>query len=89
MPHMWGTLYVCPWLQLTIEANDNQVNPRTASGVLTVSVTRNSGPPVFSNNGNYFQTIDETQQVGTSVLVVTATDQDSNVGAQNNLHDCN
>ncbi|WAQ95445.1 FAT4-like protein [Mya arenaria] len=63
---------------LTIEASDNDVNARTATGTLTINVVRNSGPPSFSQNGNYFTTVDETLAVASSVLTVSATDFDSN-----------
>ncbi|KAH3873306.1 hypothetical protein DPMN_036538, partial [Dreissena polymorpha] len=63
---------------LNIQARDNDVNPRTDTKTLTVNIVRNQGPPIFSQSGNYFQTVDETLGVFSSVLTVTATDSDSN-----------
>lgn len=67
------------FLQVTIEARDNHVNPRTDTGTVRINVVRNQGPPVFTSNANYFATIDENLQVTSSVLTVSATDSDSQV----------
>ncbi|KAK3089813.1 hypothetical protein FSP39_006721 [Pinctada imbricata] len=60
---------------LRLRACDNGFPQRCANNTATISVNRNQFPPVFVNSP-YFQTIQETAQTGSSVLVVTATDSD-------------
>lgn len=48
---------------------------------LTVNVIRNTNPPVFFDT-SYYKEIEETLAVGTSILQVQASDQDSEVNIQ-------
>lgn len=48
---------------------------------LTVNVIRNTNPPVFFDT-SYYQEIEETLAVGTSILRVQASDQDPEVNIQ-------
>ena len=55
--------------------------PRTATALFTILVTRNDFPPAFDSD-LYSNNIQETVDVGSSILQVNATDQDIGV---NNL----
>ena len=71
--------------QLTIEARDGDFQTRTDTGLLTINIVGNQGPPVFTQNNNYFQSIDESLSVTESVLIVSAVDQDAPVSQINTL----
>ncbi|XP_046583162.1 protocadherin Fat 1-like [Haliotis rubra] len=61
---------------LRIVASDNGVPPKTNTTVVSIIINRNLNTPTFSQL--LFTTeIDETTEVGTAVLSISATDQDS------------
>ncbi|KAL3878031.1 hypothetical protein ACJMK2_035667, partial [Sinanodonta woodiana] len=51
--------------------------PRTGSLLLTISVQRNQGPPVFSPSQNFFASVNENVAIDTSVITVQAIDTDT------------
>ena len=62
-----------------MQAIDNGIPRRSDSNTITINIVRNQGPPVFTQNANYFTTIDEDLPVFSSVLTVSATDSDASV----------
>lgn len=67
--------------QLTVSVTDAGLPvQRSGSNVatITVHVERNQFAPIFFTEA-YTATVDETAQLGTSIVTVTATDSDSNV----------
>lgn len=63
------------FFQLQFRVCDNGLPQRCANSTGTVTVTRNQFPPVFRSTP-YSRVIAETTAIGTSILTVTATDQD-------------
>ncbi|KAH3873303.1 hypothetical protein DPMN_036535 [Dreissena polymorpha] len=61
--------------QLRLEARDGGTPARSASALVSVNVQRNLFNPEFIQL-NYNITIDETQQLGSNILQITARDQD-------------
>ena len=53
---------------------------QTAFATVNITVTRNENVPVFSTN-NYVTNIPETMALGSSVIQLTATDQDALVSS--------
>ena len=62
--------------QLVVQAYDNGNPPLYDTEVVTITVERNTQPPVF-NPAVYQVTILETQSLGSTILTVTATDPDA------------
>lgn len=66
------------FLQLILQAADSGSPSLSDTEILIVNVQRNLNDPVFRDL-EYSITIDETQQVGSSILAVSATDSDTKV----------
>lgn len=64
-------------LQLRIEARDGGTPALSATALVDITVQRNLFTPSFTNL-TYETTILETQAIGTTVIRLLATDQDSN-----------
>ena len=62
--------------QLVVQAYDNGNPPLYDTEVVTITVERNTQPPVF-NPTVYQVTILETQSLGSTIVTVTATDPDA------------
>lgn len=62
--------------QLIVQAYDNGNPPLYDTEVVTITVERNTEPPVFNPN-TYQVTILETQSLGSAIVTVSATDPDA------------
>ncbi|WAQ96421.1 FAT4-like protein [Mya arenaria] len=74
-------------VSMTVRATDDGIPPRSSAvnAQVRINIIRNENDPAFINTP-YIRTISETTSVGTSILTVTATDQDNVVN--NNLVHC-
>ncbi|RUS85645.1 hypothetical protein EGW08_006591, partial [Elysia chlorotica] len=65
--------------QLLVQArSDTGVTIQTASALVNITVIRNENSPIFDLT-NYAVTVQDTTNIGTVVLTVTATDQDGDI----------
>ncbi len=66
---------VCCFFQLTIQASDQGVPPRTANTVATIDISTDQNFPVFDKS-EYTVEFPENTQVGATIARVAASDQD-------------
>ncbi|KAK3745550.1 hypothetical protein RRG08_040225, partial [Elysia crispata] len=64
--------------QLIIQAQDNAIQPKSATATVTITIQRNEHKPVF-NPSSYNANITEDFEISSSILKVTASDDDSNI----------
>ena len=67
--------------QLRVEAKDGGNPAASATALVTINVLRNLFSPVFANN-TYTATIFETQDLGSAIVRVVATDADTRVSTK-------
>ena len=72
-------------IQVTIQATDFGTPARSGSAVLTVNVLRNTQPPVFLTVSPS-ATIEQTLSVGSSVILLSAEDADTQVSFHNSTY---
>jgi len=70
-----------PNFQFSVSLRDNgqpTIRSATNQATVTIVVQRNNFPPLFFNS-TYYTTIQESASIGSSVMTVSAQDQDTNV----------
>ena len=79
--HIRTVCYLCMWMcfQITVKASDHGEPPRSAEVGVTVSISQDSNQPSFQRSEYRMDDVAENLPVGSSIIRVSASDDDVNI----------